>query len=141
MLQVKGLGRILDRFRHIKNNTSEVLEESMEEAVLFVHSQVPPYPPPPEGSTYRRTMTLGRSITTMKGKSPTAESRVKVKSLGVVLGYIGTNVKYAPYVISRVDQAMTHKGRWYTLESVVEKAKSGINKIFRKNIRNLLKGK
>ena len=77
----------------------------------------------------------------MKGKGTGAESRVEVKSLGVVVGYIGSNINYAPYVIGKDKQAKAHKGRWYTLEKVVENAKSGVNKIFRKNIRNLLKGK
>lgn len=69
-------------------------------------------------STYRRTGTLGKSITT------------KVQTQGdSVIGRIGTNVSrqtassgYAEYVIGMPDeQAWMHQGRWWSLGQEVEK--------------------
>jgi phage gpG-like protein len=58
---------------------------------------------------YTRTGTLGRSITT-KTEATATEATIQV----------GTNVPYAPYVISSVAQSNYHKGTWWTLEGVVD---------------------
>ena len=77
-----------------------------QKAVIYVHSTVPPYPPKPIGSSYRRTGTLGRQITT------------EVRTVGIdVVGLIGSPTVYSPWVISekrvgsRGPQAWMHQGR------------------------------
>ena len=115
-----------------------ILKPAMKDAVLYVHSQVPPYPPAPATSTYSRTGTLGRSVTSLAGMAPGALSDVNPLSGGVI-GVVGTNVKYAGYVIDRNRQAHMHKGRWWVLQDVVEKAKPGIKKILQKAVNELLK--
>ena len=112
---------------------SNALPRVMKQAVLYGQSQIPGYPAPPDGSTYRRTGTLGRSLTSMQGQAPGALSRVT--PLGNhTIGAIGTNIRYGPYVIGRDRQARVHRGRWYTLQSVIEDAKGGIVKIIRNGI-------
>ena len=112
---------------------SRALGPAMKHAVLYAQSEIPAYPPASLDSSYRRTGTLGRSVTSMQGQAPGALSRVE--SLGShTVGYLGTNVTYAPWVIDDNRQAYMHRGRWWTLQKVVQKAKPGIIKILRKSI-------
>lgn len=113
----------------IKAGIGPESQRAMKRAVLYVHSQTPPYPPPPPGSRYRRTGTLGRTITAMGSASGPALSRVETAG-GTVVGYVGSSVKYAGYVIDEENQAWMHKGRWWTLQSVVAKSRDGIRRIF-----------
>jgi hypothetical protein len=118
---------------------SEWAQPLMMKAVLYVQSQVPPYPAPPPDSRYRRTGTLGRSIT--------SKTAVEVKGIGNdVVGTLGTAVVYAPYVISserigsRGPQTRVHKATgWYTLQAVVEKSATGVMRVFEQGIRALLR--
>ena len=138
----------------------QAAEPAMNQAMLYLHGQVPPYPRQaapgeqhnqnwtpksrawfffavragkipgwkwvedehgghPEGQ-YERTNTLGRRITT----------GVQVGE-NSVLGEIGTNTKYAPWVIgpeypgeqingAQMYQAKIHSDRWWRLYDVVE---------------------
>lgn len=122
----------------------ETVKRGMERGMLRVQQQIPEYPPPRTytqvsrgsalwskgarkvsgqkgrwwASSYRRTGTLGRSITT------------KVEDSGAgVKGVIGTNVSvktessgYAQYVIGMPEeQAWFHRDRWWNLAKEVEK--------------------
>ncbi len=118
-LQVKGLTEATAKLAKAGAAAAGYqLAQTMDKAMKYVHSQVPPYPPPPPNSTYRRTGLLGRSIAT------------EVNPLGTsIVGTIGTNVVYAPYVIGE-NQAAIHQGRWWQLEKVVEKLVPDVVKIF-----------
>lgn len=127
-IKIVGLDELIKKFKHIDGNMKPMLNKTMKEAVLYVHSTVPPYPSPPAGSTYTRTDVLGGSITT------------EVKSLGAeVVGLIGTPIIYGPYVISEDDQAWMHKGRWWTLQQVVRDASNEILGFFQIAVRKLLR--
>jgi hypothetical protein len=83
----------------------------MQRGLYLVHQNLPPYPAPPTDSSYVRTGKLGQSIT----EEVSAEGTE-------VIGVIGTNIPYAPYVIGGDDeQAWMHQGRWWQLPAVVEK--------------------
>lgn len=88
-----------------------VLYYGLQRGMYIIHQNLPPYPPAPERSTYRRTGLLGRSITVETRATPEgAESE------------IGTNVPYGPYVIGDdTMQAWMHKGRWWQLPDQVFK--------------------
>ncbi len=133
-IKIKGLNKLNKKLRRAGNNTKPAIKKATRKAVLYIHSQVPPYPPPLPNSDYRRTGTLGRSITT------------EVRDIGSqTVGLIGSAVIYAPDVISakkvgkRGPQKRIHKGRWYTLQGVVKKAHKDVLKIYRKMIAELLK--
>lgn len=133
-ITILGLDELNRKLNRIQGDLRPSLEQATNKAVLYVHSTVPPYPAPPAASTYRRTGTMGRSITT------------EVRSLGSqVVGVIGTNVIYAPWVISDESaggagpQAFMHKGRWWTLQGVVSKARDNIVKIYEDAVRALLR--
>lgn len=111
-------------------------QQTMKKSVLYVHSQVPGYPAPPAGSTYRRTGTLGRSVTTLAGGNVHALSRIEGGP--PVRGIVGTRLGYAGYVIDRLRQAWMHKGRWWTLQDVVQKSSGGIRKIWEAALKELI---
>lgn len=140
MISFRILGRerveaTLRKGEHI----ADELAPEMRKAVLYVHGQVPGYPGPPAGSSYARTGTLGRSVTAMQGQGPAALSRVEPFGKGVT-GYVGTGLSYAPYVIDRRRQAWMHRGRFWTLQDVVEKAQSGITKILESGVQRIIDG-
>ena len=127
-VEIVGLDELIAKLKYINGKLKPTLTKAMTRAVNYVDSTVPPYPPPPSASTYTRTHNLENSITT------------EVKSLGTeIVGLIGSNMVYAPYVISEDDQAWMHKGRWWTLQEVVRKASGEIVAIFQVAVRNLLK--
>jgi len=68
---------------------------------------------------YRRTGTLGRSWTTDVIVTPDA-----------LLGVVGTNTVYAPWVQDRERQARIHQGRWQTVSDVVERNADAIMQQF-----------
>jgi hypothetical protein len=115
--ELEEVGRRLGR---AGKTISDELYTTMDKAMQYIHSKVPPYPAPPPMSRYTRTGSLGRSITT------------KVEMVGShdVIGKIGSNIVYAPFVIGHEKQASVHKGRWYTLFDVVDKSMPRVRWIF-----------
>lgn len=67
---------------------------------------------------YRRTGTLGRSIT----------SDIENASPGGVTVKVGTNKSYAPYVISKYSQSKYHAGTWWVLDDEIERGMPIITK-------------
>lgn len=130
MFKAIGMEKLLRKYDEIVSRVTDAKKDAMQEGVLYVHSQIPPYPAPPPASTYVRTGTLGRSVTTLQGNDPDALSRVETLGKDVV-GYIGTKVLYAPYVLDETRQARAHRGRWYTLQKVVTDAVPKVRQIVR----------
>ena len=63
--QIKGLDKLNKKLKRLQGKEiKDALHKTTDKAVKYVHSQVPEYPAPPPASTYRRTGTLGRQITT-----------------------------------------------------------------------------
>jgi hypothetical protein len=94
---------------------------AMEDAVMFLHGQLPEYPAALPESRYTRTATLGRKWTTTVVDEQTS-----------VVGLLGTNVPYAPWVVGpdypgliingkQKFQAKVHVDRWWQFLDVVEK--------------------
>jgi len=133
---LRGSKKVEQKIQH-GVNLKQAIKPAMLKGVLYVHSQVPAYPSASPESNYTRTGNLGRSVTTMQGQVAGALSRVESLGSGAV-GFIGSNMAYAPYVIDENRQAWMHKGRWWTLQSVVNKARSGVIKILRRSILDYL---
>ena len=155
---VRGLDKAQARFARMGTTIQAEMLAATMEAVLYVQSQIPGYPPPRHAVTesalkvvrfvtktgeivrfkarrkeYKRTGILGASINSMAGEAPGALSRVEPLGSGVK-GVVGTSIKYGPYVISNKRQARIHQGRWWTLQDVFVKAQSGIADIYRKMV-------
>ena len=108
------------RMRKAVREFPQMVIKGMEKGVLFLHEEMPDYPPERAGSSYRRTFTLERSITSMVGDAPGALSEVRKERRDVV-GLVGTGIKYAPFVIDRDRQASVHVGTWWLLQDYVER--------------------
>lgn len=132
-IKITGLDKVQHNLKAMENEFPKVVNQSMLKTVLYVQGKLPPYPPPPAGSKYIRTVKLGQSITTLKGASPYALSEVKLLG-SEVHGIIGTNLKYAPYVIDAEKQASVHSGRWWTLQGEFAKLRDSIVTYFQKQI-------
>lgn len=127
---------VVATLRRIEGGIGPEAQRAMRKSVLYVQSQIPPYPPPPPASSYRRTGTLGRTVTAMGSASGPALGRVESAG-GTVIGYVGSSVRYAGYVIDEQNQAWMHKDRWWTLQSVVATSRDGIKRIFEDAINRL----
>jgi len=151
--KVVGLNELNKALERSAKQVDDILRIATDKAVKYAHEQIPPYPgasgePYPfksrrqylfvllsilEGSMrvpYRRSGTLGRTITD------------KVQKVGRDwVGTVGTDTVYAPWVISveevgsRGPQSQYHKGTWWTLQEVIKKAKDGILKIYKSELR------
>lgn len=137
-LDMSQMKRLRDKLIKTGVDIKAINNTATKTAVLFVQSNIPPYPSPPPDSTYRRTGQLGRSLTAMQGRNPDALSRVESTLFGDV-GYVGTRTKYSPYVVDQDRQARVHKGRWYTLQQVLRNSRAGIVMIYKKAYRAMIK--
>lgn len=130
---IHGMDKAMHNLQEIANIQPEI-ENLTLEAVIYVHSQMPEYPPAPADSSYRRTLTLFRTLTTLMGSYPDASSRVESLSDRVV-GLVGTTLEYAPYVIDETLQTAVHKGNgWWVLQDVVLGSEAGIRAIYQHGI-------
>lgn len=133
-VRIYGLDRLMGKFSQMERGLPDAMKETTEEAIIYVHSKLPDYPPQPVMSTYRRTLTLWRTITGFQGTVPDALARVE-KLFGEIQGFVGTRLKYAPWVIDRDNQTRAHKANgWWNLQDEVLKVKDGIVKVYEKGI-------
>lgn len=97
-------------FRKLGNAAAiHTLEPPMTRSVLRLESYMKVYPPPPAGSKYRRSGTLGRRW----------NSKVTSSGTGLV-GRVGNNVPYAPFVQSNMFQTVWHRrSGWKTDQDAV----------------------
>jgi len=125
---IEGLDALRERLGQGNEVVRRELLRAMTRAVVGELGRMPAYPPPPDGSWYRRTGTLGRSLTALVGQAEHAASDVQERGQDIV-GLVGTNVAYASYVIGR-SQARAHRGRWWLLEESVLSHRSEIEAEF-----------
>ena len=123
----RDLQRRLGNFNRKKK---EVLRITNEASLLVLHENVPSYPDRP-ASTYDRTGTLGRKLgSSESGGKAGSPDIFEQKPLGQSgwRGSFGTNLDYAVHVISEEQQARIHRGIWWTMKTIADKAQ---NKIIR----------
>lgn len=92
----------------------------MRQATTLPQERMARYPSQSAGSRYVRTGTLGRRWTTQIDETPNK-----------VIGRVGNNTEYAPWVQSRQFQAGVHRGRWQTEQDVAERSAREIVEFFR----------
>jgi hypothetical protein len=127
-ITVKGLAELKAKFAKAPKVYDAAEELTMRTSLLVLQESVPKYPPPPEGSSYRRTLTLGRSLG-IGGEANIAT--VKKMGSGMREGRFGTRVKYAQFVIGEKTQAWMHQGRWWTMATVAGRAEAKILRLFK----------
>ena len=120
---VEGLDELLSRLQAYPREVNRAIRTTMEAALLTLWENVPPYPPPPAGSTYRRTGTLGRTLGSGEGGGSSGGRpdiyEIKQGSNFTEASF-GTRLGYAPYVIGdpQGEQA-SHMRHWWTLPVTV----------------------
>jgi hypothetical protein len=148
-IRVSGLKEAIGRMKQFPMNLKRGLRVTMQAVLLFIWENVPPYPPQPAGTKYRRTLQLGRSLGSSEtgGKSGGLPSIYEVKeNAGYIKGSFGTNLGYAQYAVGDyVSQQAGHMRHWWTIpQDVLNKSFPGIVKRFellRNNLIAFLNGK
>jgi hypothetical protein len=134
-IDVVGLEKVVQKMAQFPAKLKIQMKRNMMASLDVLQENVPPYPQPPANSTYKRTGTLGKSI----GGGTMKPAIYNVTGSGMdVVGKYGTKLSYAKYVIDPEQQAYMHRGRWWTTETMVEKAKNKIIKIWNDMVKTLL---
>ncbi len=118
--EFRGTEEMMELIGMLPDLAVEAAEPAMGDALDYLHSMLPDYPPQREGSRYRRTGTLGRRFTTEV-----------IAGSEDVIGRIGTNLAYAPWVVGpdypgeeiggrMMYQARVLVDRWWQFNDVVE---------------------
>jgi hypothetical protein len=146
-IEIKGLEEIISKLRRMPREVDNATRNAMDKSLLALWENVPPYPPNPADSEYRRTMTLAGSLGSSPGggkggAKPTVYS--VTGSGGNLQGRFGTDLSYAQYVIDPQRQAYMHrpgyKGRqgWWTMETIKERAKDKIERLWNTTIKLII---
>jgi hypothetical protein len=107
-IEIQGIDAL---FRKLGNVTAiSTLRPPMQRSVYRLQAGMAKYPAQRAGSSYRRTGTLGRRWTS-----------VVTESVNGLVGTVGNNTSYGPWVQSEMFQAAVHRGRWQTDQDVATK--------------------
>jgi hypothetical protein len=132
-IKLVGLTRVVRRFTNFNRQWYTEQIKATNEAGDYVLGSLPPYPPQPAGSRYKRTGTLGKTL-----------NRKAQRGRGGVIGTIGSPIIYSPFVISttkqrgRGPQTTFHKLHgWWTLQNEVKRLKKGIINVYKSALRRV----
>lgn len=125
---VRGDRILIRKFGKARRFLPDELVNAGEDALQELFDHVPPYPPPPLGSQYVRTFNLEDALTSTWDVHPMSLSEVRRISDGVEIIYGVSD--YGPWVVGPGVQAAIHRGRWWTLEDVLRRAKRDIINTF-----------
>ena len=136
---ITGLEELKAKFAKFPQVFQAALMTTMEAVLYKVWEHVPPYPPPPPNSTYRRTGLLGRSIGVSEGGHKLGKPgifEIRKRGGAVMSASFGTRLGYAPDVIGESQKAQ-FTGRWWTLGGVARMAEAEVIKLFELMARKL----
>lgn len=125
-IEIRGIDEIIKRFGD-KDYVTRPLAQALDKAAKDIQAAVTKYPPEPPDSTYRRTGTLGRKVTTEVDR-------------GHLEARVGTRLEYAPYVLDDEEQARVHRGRWKTMGEARQERLRNIESYFGEAAREIAKG-
>ena len=128
-IKIQGVDRLVEKLGKVAS--VQTLRPPMGRALGDLKIAMSKYPQPRYGSSYVRTDRLKNSWTF-------ANPSIRAGRGGLV-GTIGTNVTYAPFVQSQWFQAWMHQGRWPTDQDVLDKAKPVIVGDFEKAIKKAIR--
>jgi len=141
VIEVLGLEEVIEKLDNYPKMLNEMISETTEASLLTLWENVPPYPPEPENSTYRRMGTLGRSLGSgAQGGKDGQPDIMEVRPLGSGVGYegqFGSRLDYAPLVIGDDLQA-GHMGHWWKISKVAELAADKINRLYQTMVDKLV---
>lgn len=126
-IRVLGVDEVYAKLGNLEG--SKFMKPPMEQTTIKLYGDMKPYPPPLPQQKYVRTDKLSQNWT----------RKVDVSSDGVV-GRVGNNREYAPWVQSSRFQAAIHRGRWQTDRDVMDRNRDRIVGYFQAAIRRALGG-
>jgi hypothetical protein len=135
-LEVQGIDELKQKYANFRPQLMKALRFGFQRALLQIWESIPPYPPPPPGSKYKRTVSggLGGSLGISEGGGKAGKPDIyAVKRTGdYIEAEFGSRKDYAPYVIgSRAGEQAGHMSHWWTLpEDVFEIVSPKIEKTF-----------
>lgn len=140
-LEIEGLDELRQRFGEAPAVLDREINESMKTSLGILWENVPEYPPKknPE-QTYIRTGILGKSIgVDMNGRKLSQPPSIyTVQREGKYqVGTFGTNLEYAPHVIGDGTQAQHHRGHWWTMKTIAQRAVRKIEQEWQNMVRDL----
>lgn len=125
-IKIEGIEKLMNKLKDLEK-VYDIIEPPMERSVMILQNALAKYPAQRPGSTYRRTGTLGRSWTTRVNREG-----------GRLVGRVGTNVIYAPFVQSQTFQRPVNRSRWQTDVQVVNDQRGHVIKQFQDAIAKAL---
>jgi hypothetical protein len=133
-IEVKGIEALNRKMLGIQQrldtgDPGSTINRVMKRAVLRVQAGMMVYPSQRAGSSYRRTGTLGRRWT-----------NEVVPSGNTLIGKVGNNTEYGPFVQSEAFQASTHQGVWQTDRGVIELERPTIVSEFAQLVQGVVQG-
>jgi len=131
--EVKGLHELIGRMEAYPEQLTKTMAVGMSASLNIYWENVLPYAVEPANSTYDRTGTLGKSLGSDQSGGATGQPSIyRIKQLdgGNFEGTFGTSLDYAPVVIGDTEQAEVHRGRWWQMLNVAEKAAAKVNELW-----------
>ena len=117
----------IDMLRTMPDRIDRAMRGAMTDSTVLLLREMKQYPAPPDGSTYTRTGTLGKSWS----------KRIEGRGMEIT-GIVGSNGSIAPYnryVQDAEYQARIHQGRWTTIQEAAERNRDTIEGFFESRIR------
>jgi hypothetical protein len=124
-IDIQGLDKLERKLAHLPDKLNKNTRDAMEASLIILSQNVPEAPPKPPHSKYVRTDYMINSLLAQKEIPNYAVYNIKGTGANIV-GTFGTQVEYARYVIDENRQAYMHKGRWWTMKTIVENTKEKI---------------
>lgn len=125
-ITIRGIAELQRKLGDMQQ-VNDVLKPPMARAVFRLQRDMANYPPARAGSSYVRTGTYGRRWTT----------RITESNQGLV-GTVGNNTIYGPFVGSQRFQARVHRNRWTTDNQAVRRNEAAIVADFERVISDAL---
>ena len=141
-IELHGLEETIEKMKESPRALRRLMKLGMENSLLALWENVPPYPRKPADSTYDRKGILGKTlgVDMNGGKISTKPDIYRVIDRSERFeGRFGTKLKYAPYVIGDVEQARVHRERWWTMSKIAENAKDKITQIWDRLVEEIAK--
>lgn len=125
-IEITGIDQLMRKLQSMED-VNNVLRPPMQRAVFRLQRDMANYPPARPSSSYVRTGTYGRRWTTAINES----------NQGLV-GKVGNNTVYGPFVGSQQFQAAVHRNRWLTDAQAVKRNRARIVADFEQAIQRAL---
>lgn len=144
-IEIIGLEELRSRLAQFPHEYATVERKTLGASLLTLHENVPPYPPKPATSGYKRTGTLGRTLGSGEAGGALGQADIMEIKLGTPVSEasFGTRLNYAPKVIGEV-QEQPFASYWWNIKTIAERAADKIVnlwKIMAQELANFLERK